>query len=370
MKFVGAGVTAGVINGVTTITITGTGTAAVNSVNGVGGTVELDTDNIDEGVGLDRRYFTEARARASISIAAGSSLLYDNATGVLAFVDAVTAVAGKTGNVLLNTDDITEAGQLFYTNARADARISVATIGSLSNVTATGTAAGTVLVYNSGTSKWTPTAVPLSINSKTGVVSLGLADLNNISTTPPEEYQFLQYDGAKWISNYAIADGTVIDGGNMDAVSGPSGTPTVVEEHVLNDFKDVNTTGVVAGQYLSWNGTNWVPRTAPLYGTRVYQLEGQLGLKAGLSRWYAHEALTVVKIKAQVDIAPTGSDIICDVKQNGSVVLTFSIAAGTVYNPINNINITAAEDDFFTVDLTQVGSDRSGQNLLVTFVYI
>jgi hypothetical protein len=370
LKFVGAGVTAGVINGVTTITITGTGTAAVNSVNGVSGTVVLDTDNVDEGVGLDRRYFTEARARASISIAAGSSLLYDNATGVLAFVDAVTAVAGKTGNVLLNTDDITEAGQLFYTNARADARIAAATIGSLSNVTATGTAAGAVLVYNSGTSKWTPTAVPLSVNSKTGVVSLGLGDLNNVGTTPPATYQFLQYDGTKWIGHYAIGDGSVIDGGNMDAPSGPSGTPTVVEEHVLNDFKDVNTTGVTAGQYLSWNGTNWVPRTAPLYGTRVYQLEGRLSLKSGLSRWYAHEALTVVKIKAQVDIAPAGSDIVCVVKQNGSVVLTFSISAGTVYNPINNINITAAEDDFFTVDLTQVGSTTPGQNLLVTFVYI
>jgi hypothetical protein len=107
-----------------------------------------------------------------------------------------------------------------------------------------------------------------------------------------------------------------------------------------------------------------------LYGTRVYQLEGRLTLKSGLSRWYVHEALTVVKIKAQVDIASTGSDIICAVKRNGSVVLTFSIAAGAVYNPINNINITAAEDDFFTVDLTQVGSTIPGQNLLVTFVYI
>ena len=271
---------------------------------------------------------------------------------------------------LLNTDDITEAGQLYYTNARADARIAAATIGSLSNVTASGTAGGKSLIYNSGTNKWTPTAVPLSVNSKTGVVSLGLADLNNISATPPEEYQFLQYDGTKWIGHYAIGDGSVIDGGNMDAPSGPSGTPTVVEEHVLNDLKDVNTVGVTPGQYLSWTGTVWSPRTAPLYGTRVYQIEGTLALKIGLTRWYAHEPLTIVKIKAQVDLPSGGGDIVCDVKQNGSVVLTFSISAGTVYIPLNDINITAAEDDFFTVDVTQIGSDYAGKNLLVTFVYI
>jgi hypothetical protein len=370
LKFVGAGVTASVVDGITTVTITGTGSAAVNSVNGQSGTVILDTDNVDEGIGLDRRYFTEARARNSISIAIGSSLLYDKNTGVIAFVDAVTAVAGKTGNVLLNTDDVTEAGQLYYTNARADARIAATPIGSLSNVTATGTAAGKALVYNNSTSKWTPTAIPLSVNSQTGAVSLGLSNLTDVGNATPLQYQFLQYDGTNWMPHYAIGDGSVIDGGNLDAPSGPSGTTTIVDEHVLNDLKDVNTTGVTAGQYLVWNGTAWRPRTAPLYGTRVYQIDGNLSVKSGVRRWYAHEALTIVKIKAQVDVAPAGSNIACAVKKNGATVATFEIAAGTAYNPISNINITAAEDDYFTVDITQVGSSTPGQHLLVTFVYI
>jgi hypothetical protein len=80
--------------------------------------------------------------------------------------------------------------------------------------------------------------------------------------------------------------------------------------------------------------------------------------------------MTIVKIKAQVDVAPVGSDIVCVVKKNGATVKTFSIAAGTAFNPISNINITAAEDDYFTVDITQIGSTTPGQNLLVTFVYI
>ena len=370
LKFVGAGVTARVVDGITTVTITGTGTAAVNSVNGQSGTVILDTDNVDEGIGLDRRYFTEARARNSISIAIGSSLLYDNTTGVIAFVDAVTAVAGKTGNVLLNTGDVTESTQLYFTNARADARIAAASIGSLSDVTTTGFATGKALIYNGTTSKWTPTAIPLSVNSQTGAVSLGISNLTDVSSTAPLQYQFLQYNGTAWAPKYAIGDGSVIDGGNLDAPSGPSGTTTIVDEHVLNDLKDVNTTGVVAGQYLVWNGTAWRPRTAPLYGTRVYQIDGNLSVKAGVRRWYAHAALTIVKIKAQVEVAPAGSNIVCVVKKNGATVATFEIAAGTAYTPISNINITAAEDDYFTVDITQVGSSTPGQHLLVTFVYI
>ena len=370
LKFVGSGVTASVVDGVTTVTITGTGSAAVESVNGQSGVVVLDTDNVNEGVGLDRRYFTEARARSSISIAIGSSLLYDNATGVIAFVDAVTAVAGKTGNVLLNTDDITEAGQLFYTDARVNTRIGASSVGALSDITTTGATTGKAFIYNGTTSKWTPTAIPLSVNSQTGAVSLGLSNLTDVVIDTPLQYQFLQFDGTSWTPHYAIGDGSVIDGGNLDAPSGPSGTTTIVEEHVLNDLKDVNTTGVTTGQYLVWNGTTWAPRTAPLYGTRIYQIDGNLTVKSGTRRWYAHEALTIVKIKAQVDVAPVGSDVTCVVKKNGATATTFNIAAGTAFNPISNINITAVEDDYFTVDITQIGAATPGQNLLVTFVYI
>jgi hypothetical protein len=237
LKFVGAGVTASVVDGVTTVTITGTGTAAVQSVNGASGTVILDTDNVNEGIGLDRRYFTEARARASISIAAGSSLLYDNATGVIAFVDAVTAVAGKTGNVLLNTADVTEGANLYFTTARADARIAAASINLLSDVTTAGAATGKALIYNGTDNEWQPTAIPLSVNSQTGTVSLGITNLTDVNITTPVQDQFLQYNGTKWVGQFAIGDGTVIDGGNLDAPGGTSGRTTIVDEHVLTISK-------------------------------------------------------------------------------------------------------------------------------------
>ena len=370
LKFVGAGVTASVVDGVTTVTITGTGTAAVQSVNGASGTVILDTDNVNEGIGLDRRYFTEARARASISIAVGSSLLYDNATGVIAFVDAVTSVAGKTGNVLLNTADVTEGANLYFTTARADARIAAASINLLSDVTTAGAATGKALIYNSNASEWQPTAIPLSVNSQTGVVSLGVTNLTDVNITTPVQDQFLQYNGTKWVGQFAISDGTVIDGGNLDAPSGTSGRTTIVEEHVLNDLKDVVTTGAVTGQVLAWDGSAWRPRTVPLYGTRIYQIDGKLTVNNGTRRWYAHTALTIVKIKFQLDVAPGGRSVIGKVKKNGISVFDFEIGDGIAYVPVNNINIAAAEDDFFTVDITQIGTSNVGQNLLITFIFI
>lgn len=60
------------------------------------------TDSVPEG--STNLYFTNARARASIS--ASGSLSYNSTTGVMSFTDAVTSVAGKTGAVSLVKGDV------------------------------------------------------------------------------------------------------------------------------------------------------------------------------------------------------------------------------------------------------------------------
>lgn len=60
------------------------------------------TDSVTEGT--TNLYFTQARARASIS--ASGSLSYNSTTGVISFTDAVTSVAGKTGAVTLVKGDV------------------------------------------------------------------------------------------------------------------------------------------------------------------------------------------------------------------------------------------------------------------------
>ena len=70
-----------------------------------------------------------------------------------------------TGTNQINTDDLTEGStNLYFTNARADARIGAASINDLSDVTTTGVSNGNVLAYNSSSGIFEPSSnTPLSL---------------------------------------------------------------------------------------------------------------------------------------------------------------------------------------------------------------
>ena len=81
------------------------------------------TSDLSEGT---NEYFTTARARSSIS--ASGDISYNSSTGVISFTAAaapVTSVNTFTGDVVLDSDDISEGStNLYYTDARARAAIS------------------------------------------------------------------------------------------------------------------------------------------------------------------------------------------------------------------------------------------------------
>jgi hypothetical protein len=182
------------------------GAAPVDSVNGATGVVVLDTDDIAEGAA--NLYFTDARADAradariaaadltdlnDVSYTAGPGidnyvLTFDNATsswGAEAAPSApVDSVNGATGVVVLDSDDVAEgAANLYFTNARADARIAAADLTDLNDVSYT---AGPgidnyVLTFDNATSTWGAEAAasaPVdSVNGATGVVVLDSDDI-------------------------------------------------------------------------------------------------------------------------------------------------------------------------------------------------
>ena len=101
------------------------------------------TDNVTEG--STNLYFTDARSRVSIS--AGGDLSYNSTTGVVSFTERTDAevnsladarIALNTGaNLDLSsktTTDLAEGTNLYYTDARVDARIAVASVTDLSDV--------------------------------------------------------------------------------------------------------------------------------------------------------------------------------------------------------------------------------------------
>lgn len=96
-------------------------TSAVASVNGATGAVTLTTANISEGLNL---YYTNARADARISnnLLDEDDFSSDSATNT-ASQQSIKAYVASQILTKDNTDEITEgSSNLYYTNARADAR--------------------------------------------------------------------------------------------------------------------------------------------------------------------------------------------------------------------------------------------------------
>ena len=147
---------------------TATALQTARTINGVSfnGTANIafNADNVADGT--TNQYFTTARARAAIS--AAGDLSYNPTTGVISFSATgapVVSVAGKTGSVTLNTADVAESTNLYFTNARARAAISVSGNGSYDNVTG-------VVTIGAG--------AVTSVAGRTGAVTLAIADTSGL----------------------------------------------------------------------------------------------------------------------------------------------------------------------------------------------
>jgi hypothetical protein len=132
-----------------------------NSGTGAFTFVKPTTDGITEGT--SNLYYTNTRVRNAISTSGWANLSYDSATGII----SISAP---------DTDDVTEGSSLYYTNARARAAISVTDVsgdGSMSYdnatgvITYTGPSASEVRAHISAT-----TASGVTYDNTTGVIAL------------------------------------------------------------------------------------------------------------------------------------------------------------------------------------------------------
>ena len=130
-------------------------TETVESVNAAVGVVVLTTTNIAEGTNL---YYTNSRADARITAAdtddlsEGSTNLYYTNTRADARITAA------------NTGDLSEGSNLYYTDARADARVTPAAVSDEAN-----TSTGSFIIPTGTTAQrpGTPTTGMIRFNSDT-----------------------------------------------------------------------------------------------------------------------------------------------------------------------------------------------------------
>ena len=213
----------------------------------------LTTADVSEVTNL---YYTDARVRAAISVS--GSLSYNSTTGVISYTTP-------------STSGITEGTNLYYTDARARAALSAST--GISYNSTTGAISSTITQYTDALAKaaLSFTAGSGGYNSTTGVI-----------TIPTNTSQLT--NGAGFITSAVTAvTGTapiVSSGGNTPAISIPAATSTV--NGYMTSTYAAKLDGIAAGATNVTN-TNQLTNGAGFLTTAVTSLAGSSGITASAS---------------------------------------------------------------------------------------
>ena len=280
--------------------------APVTSVNGQTGVVVLDTDDVAEGA--TNFYYTETRfdtsfaGKTTTDLTEGVNLYYTQARFDSAFAlkntddlsEGVTNLyytsarfdtdfAGKT------TTDLAEGTNLYYTETRVSNNPSVVantakvsadgTVGTHSDVDLTGIVAGQTLEWNGAT--FVAANLTNTVNGFSGDVSLDADDIPEGTTN--FYFTNARFDTAfsakstddlvEGVTNLYYTDARVSS--NPDVAAN---TLKVSADGSIDTHSDVDTTTdpPAIGEYLAWDGSNWVP--VPPSMAPVTSVNGQTGV--------------------------------------------------------------------------------------------
>lgn len=99
---------------------------------------------------------------------------------------------------------------------------------------------------------------------------------------------------------------------------------------------------------------------------------GALITGVGTTRLPITRALTIIRARIAVGVAPTGSTVIADINRNGTTIFTTQarrpqIAEGSFISPaaVPDVQVLAA-GDYMTIDIDQIGSTVAGSDLTAT----
>ena len=160
----------------------------------------LQSPNLDSSLKGDFYIVSDAGSLAGVALNVGDHIVFNQDASspitsamfdVIDNTDAVASVNGATGVVVLDTGDISENGNLYFTSGRAyvaaDARIGAADLTDLNDVSYT---AGPgidnfVLTYDNTSNSWgaeASGAAPVSsVNTQTGAVVLSASDVSALA---------------------------------------------------------------------------------------------------------------------------------------------------------------------------------------------
>lgn len=190
------------------------------AVNGAGGAYY---SNGTEWLRLDRAMLNNLNDVNTAGVTDGQVLAYQSGNWI-----PTTLVPGGAGPA--TTTDLPEGANLYYTSARVDARIELAKLSDLLDVSNTPATNGQYLAWNSATSNWSPVTGGGPLTTK--------GDLYTYSTTDARL-------GVGANNSFLVADSSTATGLRWRAALS------------LNNITDVNAPDPNDNDVLTWTGTEW-----------------------------------------------------------------------------------------------------------------
>ena len=301
----------------------------------------LSTDAVSEG--SSNLYFTNARADARITnalkdednMASNSNTHVPSQQSVKAYVDSQILTKD-------NTDEIAEgSSNLYYTNARADARIAAASLTDLSDVN-TGATSGQVLKWNG--SAWAPADDATAGGGGTNADTLGGQNLayvlnyTNHSNTPtiPANTSQISENSANLYYTNARADARIA------AAS-------------LSALSNVHTASPTDGQVLKWDNGNsrWAPAADNGHSNTDSLSEGS-----------SNQYFTNARADARITNALKDEDNMAS--NSATHVPSQQSVKAYVDSSISGISTTSLNTGAITYDDNEILGTRSNENILIT----
>ena len=310
------------------------------------------TSDLSEGSNL---YFTNARARSAIS--ATGSLSYNSTTGVFSFTERTDAevrgLVSASGNLSYNsstgafsyttpttiaslsnhdTADLAEGTNLYFTNARADARIAAASTSDLSE--------GSNLYFTNARARSAISATgSLSYNSTTGVFSY---------TTPTTIASLSNHDTAD------LAEGTNLYFTNARARSAISATGSLSYNSTTGVFSYTTPTTIAS---LSNHDTADLAEGTNLYFTNA-RADARIAaastsdLSEGTNLYFTNARADARIAAASTSDLSEGTNLYyTDARADARVALIVDSAPGTL-NTLNELAAALGDDANFSTTVT------------------
>ena len=304
----------------------------------------LSTDAVSEG--SSNLYFSNARADARVQNAIVDSDTMSGATATnVPSAESVKAYVDSRILTKDNTDEIAEGSNLYFTNARADARIAAASLTDLSDVN-TGATSGQVLKWNG--SAWAPADDATSGGGGSNADTLGGQNLayvlnyTNHSNTPtiPANTSQISENAANLYYTNARADARIAAA-------------------QLSALSNVHTATPTDGQVLKWDNGN--SRWAPAADNTPSNTDG---LSEGSSNQYFTNARADARItnalKDEDNMAsnsathiPSQQSVKAYVDSSVSGMSASSLTTTGLQISANNITATRTNDD---IKITPAGT--------------